>query len=153
MGCCIFIFTLSFLTLFLALCVSTLLDQLLFISVEVLVFVKRVLAEISHVNFNFGLVGTHVVFNLPKEKLKVAHKLRILLPDKALLLHKVLLHVQDQLPKEFLVVQDQLRDDCFVDLCRGELILSVFDDHGCELGKVLRYLGGAVLDNQKVLIP
>ncbi len=39
--------------------------------------------------------------------------------------------------EELLIVQDQLRDHSFVDLNRRELILSVLNYDGCQLGEVL----------------
>ena len=68
------------------------------------------------------------------------------------MLLEFVLEVHYKGPEVLLVVQNQLGDDCFVDLCRGELILGVLDDHGGKLGEVLGDLGRALLHDDDVLV-
>ena len=102
----IFVFALALLTLFLSLSVSALLDQLLLVTIEILVFVKGMFAKVSHVNVNFGLIGTHVIFNLRQKVFESLNEHWAILSDEVLLLDKLLLDVQYQLSKELLVVQN-----------------------------------------------
>jgi hypothetical protein len=59
------VLSLSLLALFLSLCVPSQLDLLLLVSVQILIFIKCMLAQISHVNVDFGLVGPHILVDLP----------------------------------------------------------------------------------------
>ena len=115
---------------------ATLVDQVLLISEEILVFIKRMLSQISHIDVNLGLVRPHIIINLAQEQLKSLYKVTMVLPDVRLMVCKLLLHVQDQLLEELLVVQNQLGNDSFVNLSGRELILRVFDDHSCQFGEV-----------------
>ena len=51
----------------------------------------------------------------------------------------------------FLVVEDQLGNHSFVDLCRRELVLGVLYDDGGQLGEVLRNLGSTCLHDKVIL--
>ena len=62
------------------------------------------------------------------------------------------LKVYDQLPEVLLVIQNQLRNDCLVNLSGWELILGILDDYCCQLGEVFRDLGCAFFHNDDVLI-
>ena len=72
---------------------ATLVDQVLLISEEILVFIKRMLSQISHIDVNLGLVGPHIIINLAQEQLKSLYKVTMVLPDVRLMVCKLLLHV------------------------------------------------------------
>ena len=110
------------------------------------------LAQVTHVDVNLGLVGPHVLVDLAQEKLQSVDKLRVVCPYQLLVLLEFVLEVHYKRPEVLLVVQNQLGDDCFVDLCRGELILGILDDHGGKLGEVLGYLGRALLHDDDILV-
>ena len=60
----------------------------------------------------------------------------MVIADQFLLLLKLFLHMQNEIFEILGVINDQLRDDCLVDLSRRELILSIFHDHCSQFGEV-----------------
>ena len=100
----ILVLALALLTFLLAFGVAALLDHLLLIPVQVFVLVEGVLAQVSHIDIDFCLVGTHVVVDLAQEKLKRPHEVSILFPNENLLGLELLLDMLDELLEVALIV-------------------------------------------------
>lgn len=152
-GACggVFVLSLALLPFLLALSVASLLDEILLIAVQVLILVEGVLAQVSHVYLNFRLLSPHVLLYIGKQQLEGLDKVRVVLSDPGLVGLKLVLDVQHKLSEKLLFVEDQFRDDCFVDFDRGELVLRVLDDDSREFCEVLGNAGRALLHNQEVL--
>lgn len=74
--------------------------------------------------------------------------------NQLLMLRKLLFDVQQELAETVLrvVIDNQFRNDGFVDLCRRELVRVSLVDHRRQRRKVLRYLRSAILHNEEVLV-
>ena len=60
--------------------------------------------------------------------------------------------MQNEVLEVLRVIDYELRNDCFMDLDRGEFILCVLDNHSREFREVFGDLGRTVFHDQEVLI-
>ena len=60
---CVLVLTPVLPTFLFAFRVATLFDQLLLIPVQILILVKRMLAQVTHVNIDLGLISSHVLID------------------------------------------------------------------------------------------
>ena len=70
---------LTLVALLLAVNVAALLNKLLLVAVEILVLVKGMLPQISHIDVDLGLVGLHIIINFLEEQLQSFDKIRAVL--------------------------------------------------------------------------
>ena len=150
-GVCL-VFPLTLVALLLAVNIAALLNKLLLVAVEILVLVKGMLPQISHIDVDLGLVGLHIIINFLEEQLQSFDKIRAVLSVIGRLSIELFLQVVNEELEVLLVIQDQFRYHSFVDLGRGEFVLSILNDDRSQLSEMLRDLRSTCCHYEMVLI-
>lgn len=97
---------LTLVALLLAVNVAALLNKLLLVAVEILVLVKGMLPQISHIDVDLGLVGLHIIINFLEEQLQSFDKIRAVLSVIGRLSIELFLQVVNKELEVLLVVQN-----------------------------------------------
>ena len=104
-GVCL-VLPLTLVALLLAVNVAALLNKLLLVAVEILVLVKGMLPQISHIDVDLGLVGLHIIINFLEEQLQSFNKIRAVLSIIGRLSIELFLQVVNEELEVLLVVQN-----------------------------------------------
>ena len=112
-------------------------ELILLVDVQIIVLHKSVFAKIAHIDVNFGLILSHIIFHFFHEEIVALCKTRVVFSDLQLILLEFSLHVENKVLEGLLVVKDQLVNHRLMNLDGRKFVLCAFDDDSGKLGEML----------------